>query len=329
MREGLGSEEADLRPAMTELTVVVSPNVGLAPSENFDPDLNSSSAGLSLTMAATLPDVPPLYFEARGCKEALGITTVSAALSDGVDSETMEADLPVIILDEPVTDGVPGKRGADGEEIQDCVVGLDVLPSSCFPVSAHSPLRFAESENRGCGVLKIAVGVDPVLSSPCPLFLGSTAMCCPDSEVAGVGDSEGMAISSPMSSLALVCAGEQDAGIVGGGVAQPASVEFGVGGEGGVGSVAVVQPTEPVCSILPIDFVSSSLTCVHSLLASDVDPHADGIVREEVRVLPSARGALRPQPTDGLWQPLSSPMEPVSESVGKDKGIHGDSYYGD
>ncbi|GAB2267758.1 hypothetical protein Dimus_002739 [Dionaea muscipula] len=336
MREGLGSVEADLRLDMTELTVVVSTCEGFAPSEYFDPDLKASSEGLSLTMAAALPDMSPIGFEARGWEEALGMTTVSAALSDGVESDKMEADLPLILSDESVTDGVSKKRVADGEEIQECAMGPDVLSSPCIPVSIHSPLRFADSEDRGCGVLKNAVGVDLVLSSPFPLFLGSTAMRCSDSKVAGVGDSEGPPNSSPMVITPLcsrsqsppvpVCAGEQEIGMVGGGVEQPASVKIGVGGEGGVGGDAVVQPTEPVCSILPTEYVCSSLPCLHSLLASAVDTPADGFVREEVRVLPSARGALRPQPTDGLWQPPSSPVEPVSEIVEKDKGIYGGAF---
>ncbi|GAB2296282.1 hypothetical protein Dimus_030407 [Dionaea muscipula] len=99
-------------------------------------------------------------------------------------------------------------------------------------------------------------------------------MRCSDSEVADVGVSTGL---------------------VGGGVEQPASVEIGAGGEGGVGAHAIDTP-------------------------------ADGFVREEVRVSPTARGALRPQPNDGLWQPPSSPVEPVSKSVEKDKGIHGGAF---
>ncbi|GAB2286365.1 hypothetical protein Dimus_020781 [Dionaea muscipula] len=42
----------------------------------------------------------------------------------------------------------------------------------------------------------------------------------------------------------------------------------------------------------------------------------DGMVSEEGRVSPGARGALRPQLADGLRQSLSSPMEPVMGSEG-------------
>ncbi|GAB2266089.1 hypothetical protein Dimus_001116, partial [Dionaea muscipula] len=69
--------------------------------------------------------------------------------------------------------------------------------------------------------------------------------------------------------------------------------------------------------------VATVNSCLHSLSISAVDTVADGFVREEVRVSLAAREALRPQPTDGLWQPPSSPVEPVAERVEKEKGIHG------
>ncbi|GAB2296365.1 hypothetical protein Dimus_030486, partial [Dionaea muscipula] len=343
MREGLCSVEADLGPDMTEVTDVVSPCEGLDPIENFDPDLKALSDGLSLTMEAALPDMSPVGFEDRGCEESLGMTTISETLSDGVDSEKREADLSVFLSDESITDGVPEKRVADDKEPQDSAVGSDIFPSPCFPVSAPYPLRFADSKDRGCGVLKNTVGVDLILSSPCSSFLGSTAMRCSDSELAGVGASECQATSSPMvftplcsrsqRPSVLVCAEEKGTRMVGGGVEQLASVAIGVGGDdsgfevkGGVGGDAMELPTETICSILPTEPVCPILPCVHSLLASAVDTDADGFVREEVRVSSTARGALRPQPTDGLWQPPSSPVEPVSEGVEKDKGIHGGAF---
>ncbi|GAB2296349.1 hypothetical protein Dimus_030472 [Dionaea muscipula] len=110
------------------------------------------------------------------------------------------------------------------------------------------------------------------------------------------------------------CADEQRYGIVGVAVDQPFSVGIGVGEadslqevDGGAGSAAMMMPTETFCSTLP--YVPS--------MCSVVDTFIDGgCVREEVQ-------ALRPQPTDGLWQPLSSSTEPVSERVKKEKGIHG------
>ncbi|GAB2268466.1 hypothetical protein Dimus_003423 [Dionaea muscipula] len=66
-----------------------------------------------------------------------------------------------------------------------------------------------------------------------------------------------------------------------------------------------------------------------STLSDDVSLCGGGMVSEEGRALPVARGALRPQPTDGLWRPLSSPVEPVSAvagGVGLDGRSDGRSY---
>ncbi|GAB2275914.1 hypothetical protein Dimus_010660, partial [Dionaea muscipula] len=54
-----------------------------------------------------------------------------------------------------------------------------------------------------------------------------------------------------------------------------------------------------------------------------------GTVSEEVRVLPVVREAMRPQPTDGLRQPSSAPVEPVSvvESRGGQDGLSGGRSY--
>ncbi|GAB2296301.1 hypothetical protein Dimus_030425, partial [Dionaea muscipula] len=60
----------------------------------------------------------------------------------------------------------------------------------------------------------------------------------------------------------------------------------------------------------PIAMVSS---CANSLPDIADDVIGDGLVREEVRVSPTTRVALRPQPTDGLWQPTSSLVEPGAE----------------
>ncbi|GAB2274246.1 hypothetical protein Dimus_009011 [Dionaea muscipula] len=55
---------------------------------------------------------------------------------------------------------------------------------------------------------------------------------------------------------------------------------------------------------------------------SDAMGHCGGgVVSEEERVLSVARGALRPQPVDGLRQPLSSPVEPVSIVEGGDAAL--------
>ncbi|GAB2290413.1 hypothetical protein Dimus_024691 [Dionaea muscipula] len=91
-------------------------------------------------------------------------------------------------------------------------------------------------------------------------------------------------------------------------------------GGNGADRETVVQANPTVCTLLPI------LPIMPSLIVSDVNDANiidDGVVREEVRVSPTAREALRPQPTDGLWQPPSSPVEPVAKRVEKQKGTHG------
>ncbi|GAB2266115.1 hypothetical protein Dimus_001138 [Dionaea muscipula] len=133
MREGLGSGEADSRLERTDLGFMVSPCEGLAPIDHVDPDLNSSSAGFSMNKVDAIHDLAPVGFEALGCEEARGPTTVSAVPSDGAASEKMEADVLVLLLEEVVTDGVPEKRGVDGEELEEIAVGPDVLPTPCSP----------------------------------------------------------------------------------------------------------------------------------------------------------------------------------------------------
>ncbi|GAB2271062.1 hypothetical protein Dimus_005912, partial [Dionaea muscipula] len=166
----------------------------------------------------------------------------------------------------------------------------------------------------------------------CVRGAGSTATSCPasvnadDAAAVVVGESRSTLhspvslpmLSQSLSSPSLACTGEQKDGGVGDGVWQPAVVNYGVGGasgeqevEVGAGRAALVMPTDLVCSSLP------------SLFVSVVDTVADGFVSEEVRVSPTAREALRPQPTDGLWQPPSSPMEPVSEREEKEKVVYG------
>ncbi|GAB2281386.1 hypothetical protein Dimus_015982 [Dionaea muscipula] len=67
------------------------------------------------------------------------------------------------------------------------------------------------------------------------------------------------------------------------------------------------MPLAGVVSQSPSIFTSKS---VDAVLSSGLC--GGGMVSEEARVLPGARGAMRPQPTDGLRQPSSAPVEPVS-----------------
>ncbi|GAB2288122.1 hypothetical protein Dimus_022466 [Dionaea muscipula] len=60
---------------------------------------------------------------------------------------------------------------------------------------------------------------------------------------------------------------------------------------------------------------SASLT---PLLSGSVSPAGVGLVSEEGQVLPVAREAVRPQPTDWLRQPPSSPVKPV---IGTEGGV--------
>ncbi|GAB2275968.1 hypothetical protein Dimus_010713 [Dionaea muscipula] len=296
MRECLGLEEVVFRPDLPDL----------APIQIPESDLKDSSEGFALTMADALS---PSVSEGRGCEEALGPSTVSVASYDGVGLEMEVAELSKLssVMSDfdgasELTDGVVG-----GEEPKDRAVGPKILSYPCVPVSAPSPPRAASAEDRGYGALNAGVA-----------------------ETVGAG--EYPATLSPMvcSSLSsrsrgpqfLDCADEQRNGLVGVVVAQPISVEIGSGGgadvmqevEGGMGSDDMMLPT---------DLVSYNLPCVPSLFSADETASDGGFVREELRVSPKAGGALRPRPTDGLWQPPWSLVEPVSERVEKDKGTHG------
>ncbi|GAB2275928.1 hypothetical protein Dimus_010674 [Dionaea muscipula] len=225
---------------------------------------------------------------------ALGSLRVSSALPGGDDSKRKEAELQVSLVIKFVVDGAQEVRLDGGEEFQEW-----------------------------------AVSANEVLSSPCLSMLGLSAVSCPASEAAGVvvevGASESqMPASSPVSPTlsSCFCVAEQRAVVVRDGGEQLQLEELRVSGEcseqvveGGAGSGGMVKTAATVCSFLP---------CLPSLLDPVDGCCAVGCVREEVRVSQMAGEALRPQPTDGLWQPPSTSMEPVSERVEKEKGILGD-----
>ncbi|GAB2283822.1 hypothetical protein Dimus_018309 [Dionaea muscipula] len=78
-----------------------------------------------------------------------------------------------------------------------------------------------------------------------------------------------------------------------------------------------------------LEFAKSGADSLFPRLSDVGDSCGGGTVSEEGRVLPVTRGALRPQPADGLRQPLSSPVEPVSVvegGVGQDGHSGGRSY---
>ncbi|GAB2270694.1 hypothetical protein Dimus_005565, partial [Dionaea muscipula] len=109
-------------------------------------------------------------------------------------------------------------------------------------------------------------------------------------------------------------------------VAQSWDDPFFSGGEGSVEGIGGGL----LNGVLQTSVISKSGAVSHlSKLSDDVGLRGGGLVSEECRVLPVARGALRPQPTDGLRLPLSSPMDPVSVmagGVGQDGRSGGRSY---
>ncbi|GAB2302047.1 hypothetical protein Dimus_036071 [Dionaea muscipula] len=94
--------------------------------------------------------------------------------------------------------------------------------------------------------------------------------------------------------------------------------------------VKSLVPTVEAIAIAPA--MAHSLSRPATLLAGHyASPvlYGDGMMSEEGRVMPVAREALRPQPTDGLRQPSSAPVEPVSgvESRGGRDGCSGGRSY--
>ncbi|GAB2303231.1 hypothetical protein Dimus_037228, partial [Dionaea muscipula] len=160
-------------------------------------------------------------------------------------------------------------------------------------------------------------------------MLGSSAVSCPASEVAGVAVVVGAGESQMPASFLVpptvsycVCVAEQRVAVVRDGGEQLLREELSVSVEGsemvvegGAGSGGMVKTAATVGSFLP---------CLPSVLDPLVGSCAVGCVREEVWVPQMAGEALRPQPTDGLWQPPSTSVGPVSERVEKEMGIRGD-----
>ncbi|GAB2303375.1 hypothetical protein Dimus_037366, partial [Dionaea muscipula] len=157
------------------------------------------------------------------------------------------------------------------------------------------------------------VRAEEVLSSPCLVVLSPSAASCPAVEVAGAAVVEEAGDSQrPASSLVPHSVSFSDCEVGSELLRADGSesvVEVGVG-SGGLGVNAAT--------------VCSSLFCLPSVHVNPAGRCDVGSVREEVRVPQMAGEALRPQPTDGLWQPPSTSVGPVSERVEKEKGIRGD-----
>ncbi|GAB2302738.1 hypothetical protein Dimus_036733, partial [Dionaea muscipula] len=201
------------------------------------------------------------------------------------------------------SDGAQEGRVVDGEEHRDSATGTRGLSSLRYSVSASSSTNFSGSLDSATEVRGCADGFS---------VLGSKEVSCSATEANGVDEA--------------ACSGEQGTGLVGSGLQRLVQVEIGGGGVDGemevvdgAGRETVEQTTATVCTLLP------RLPIMPYHIVSDVNDNIidGGVVREEVRVSPSAREALRPQPTDGLWQPPSSPVEPVAKRVEKQKGTHG------
>ncbi|GAB2296344.1 hypothetical protein Dimus_030467 [Dionaea muscipula] len=285
--EGLTPIEEGLEPIEVFRPIVKGEGMMMAsPSPCSGPSALSSGAAIRHCQTTTEDD--------GGREMALGPLRVSGAHPGGVDSERKEAELQVSLVVNSVVDGAQEVR-LDGGEM--------------------SQVR--------------AVSADEVLSSPCLSMLGSSAVNCPASEAAGVADVVGAGESQkPASSLVpptvsyCDCVAEQRDAVVRDGGEQLLREELGVSKEGseplvdgGAGSGGLVKTAATVCSYLH---------CLPSVLDSLVGSCAVGCVREEVRVPQMSEEALRPQPTDGLWQPPSTSVGPVSERVEKEKGILGD-----
>ncbi|GAB2286366.1 hypothetical protein Dimus_020782, partial [Dionaea muscipula] len=227
-------------------------------------------------------------------EKAVGPLRVSDAIHGGDDLERMENEVQASLVLHSLVDGAQEVRLEGGEMVQDR-----------------------------------AVSADEVQSSPFIAILGSSVVNCPVLEEAGAAG-EGVAGESQMPASSLFppsdsfsdCGDEQQAAVDREGDEQLLREEFGLALEGsvpvvdgGAGCGGLVEPAATVCS---------SLNCLPSVHDNLVGRFVVGCVREEVRVPQMVGEALRPQPTDGLWQPPSTSVGPVSERVEKEKGIPGD-----
>ncbi|GAB2290435.1 hypothetical protein Dimus_024714 [Dionaea muscipula] len=154
MREGMGSDDVDFWPALTDLADVVVLTEDLEPIELIRPDLGIASAGVPLTMADAVPNVVPEASAGRGCEEVLD----PASFSD-CDAAEMMAALPVHLVVASVGDDAPVQRDVDSEETPASAVGEDGVPAiSCFLMGS---LAFSRAEPESpiaeCPVLPAAV----------------------------------------------------------------------------------------------------------------------------------------------------------------------------
>ncbi|GAB2301761.1 hypothetical protein Dimus_035787 [Dionaea muscipula] len=125
-------------------------------------------AMVSLTMADNLHEQSLGFLEARGCEVMQGPPVGSVVLSDGDGSEMLVTDLSETRVMAVVSSGVPARRCADGEEVQEIDAGPDgaLLPPCSLVSAPSSPQRdellVADEEVRGCAAVK---GPAPAVSA--------------------------------------------------------------------------------------------------------------------------------------------------------------------
>ncbi|GAB2302720.1 hypothetical protein Dimus_036715 [Dionaea muscipula] len=186
-----------------------------------------------------------------------------------------------------------------------------VLPSTVPPVSSSSSL--STSSQFSVGVRRLAEGDDGSAMAadrmkPDVVYTGVDSDCGKGlgHEILANGQLELCSLAEGLSSVVREVSTEHT-GVVDDdrrwGVAMGSLTT-------GSGYVVTVGAQAEIDSL----YVFASPHCLSVFATTIVD---DGLVREEVRVSPMAKEALRPQPTDGLWRPPSSSMEPVSEREDK------------
>ncbi|GAB2296328.1 hypothetical protein Dimus_030451 [Dionaea muscipula] len=199
-----------------------------------------------------------------------------------------------------VTGCVNGVNGQDGEVVFTVLCGMkSAVFGSSLPTGTVSPVS-ASVNPMGGEDQTTAIGASEGCRDGDGASLGAPLQAC--SAVIGAGltsmdDGSSLRLTMPLDS------GER-------------GQNMGYSADPGINAWQLTLAIELDCSCF-----SSVPTVPLCSLSSIVDIASDGgLVREEVRVPPTARGAVRPQPTDGLWQPPSPQVEPEPERVEKDKG---------
>ncbi|GAB2283952.1 hypothetical protein Dimus_018433 [Dionaea muscipula] len=266
------------------------------------------------------------YDGLRGEEDGMLISSTVPDLSPISEDESNQGGSSSSILGSPTLSTV-----ATVMFCQDSIdAGGHASVSSLLPSLPIADVR----EDAGIGEPKDAAAPTTMVELPCPVSDGCPVVCAGIRQEGAEGDGvKGVAVlpiatvSSPCFSLPDFCAstvcgkvavGEGleavDGSVV---VAQGRADPFFSGGERPVVAVPVVIGGGILNgAVQTSEFSKSGAESLLPRLSDDVGIYGGGLVSEEGRVLPVARGALRSQPTDGLRQPLSSPVEPVSVVAG-------------